>query len=423
MFSAPNDAKGGKNSRRPRNPFQRMHVPHSAAHVVATENPDGSITFSQFSLGEGAYANVKTAVLQTPPRPKEKHRSKTKDKKRKSVSGDSTDATAATAPSSPMSLESTRASFPLLVSSPNGTALKSSRSVDIVVKDPSIEGGTQKSILFFFSPERRKEGGKIHAPKKTEKLEDVVSQEISELDEDSESPTESEQSETESPSKRRRLRTKLDDLLAEFAVEDKENLPVNVNQKGGEPVRLSYYFRFRKNTKSQSCVMGKTAKEELLSHLDTDKHKFEPQKYNLLRNLVDNFAIEWLHRLAFSLCPKSVEPQSPVNLAAGPKWINTYMMVLEGLAERFLKKHPEIEAIANPIFILLPDSDVIDVIRYEVILKKDCRKVSISSSIKALELPSAQNWPSSTDLPQINCVIESLLNDSPPSFTKKLLVV
>ena len=169
--------------------------------------------------------------------------------------------------------------------------------------------------------------------------------------------------------------------------------------------------------------MGKTAKEELLSHLEENKHNYEPQTFSLLSNLAQNFAIEWLHRLAFSLCPKGINPQCPPNLGAGPKWINTYMMVLEGLADRFNKKHPDIAAIANPVFTVLPGSDVVDEIQYEVTLKKGARQVVTSSSIKALELPSAKNWPSTTDLPQLNCVVENMLNNSPPSFTRTLLAL
>lgn len=182
--------------------------------------------------------------------------------------------------------------------------------------------------------------------------------------------------------------------------------------KGGEEVLLSAFKRARKGVSSQKTVMKRTAQEALFQAIQENKHKYDEQTLQLLVSLVNNFAIEWLHCLAFSLAPFEINPQESCNLGAGPKWINTNMTVLEKTAQYF-KDHFQGAVTVTPTFNMLGDTDVIQDISYVVKIMKNGYEVEISDRIKALALPDRSNWPSATDTPQTIRVINGLFGMDP----------
>jgi len=90
-------------------------------------------------------------------------------------------------------------------------------------------------------------------------------------------------------------------------------------------------------------------------------------------------------------------------------------MVLESLAEYFIKKYPNIETIVEPVFNVLPNSDVVQEIQYKAELRNSSgKKIMMQNSVKTLELPSAKNWPSYTDSLQACTIARSLLEEASP---------
>lgn len=75
---------------------------------------------------------------------------------------------------------------------------------------------------------------------------------------------------------------------------------------------------------------------------------------------------EWLHALGYSLTSMKDDPQVANNLAAGPKWANTMMMVLERIAKWFAMYRPESRIHIKPLFEMLLNYDIIHKLYFEV---------------------------------------------------------
>lgn len=164
--------------------------------------------------------------------------------------------------------------------------------------------------------------------------------------------------------------------------------------------------------------MGKSAKEEIMDFLKT-RPAVNDETITILNTFVDKYAMEWLHACGYALSPADFEPQNRNNLGAGPKWINTFMMVLEEVAGYFVKKLSH-QVTLTPKFKMLNGSDIIEEITYKVCIQQDNKIITLSNSVKALEKPSSANWPSSTDALQVIAVARALLMDEEPIRKKTL---
>lgn len=184
-----------------------------------------------------------------------------------------------------------------------------------------------------------------------------------------------------------------------------------MTEKGGEPTTLKLYERNRKKAKSQKTSMGHTAKEALLDAISNGKEKYEASVLAALRLLAEHVSMEWLHCLAFSLCPKEIDPQDPRNLGSGPDYINTYMMVLERLASFFAKTYPNDTVTVLPSFKMLEGSLVIKEIEYEVTFVKGSKTLQFTNKINALALSDPSNWPSCSDAEQLKWVAEAMVEN------------
>jgi len=260
--------------------------------------------------------------------------------------------------------------FNLDVNTPNGTVLVSNRSMTIKTKKENEDTSVVQQTLFFLSPPRVRQ-----TQTTTPETSDSV------------------------PNPRKR----------------KINLisSTNANTKGGRETVLLLSKRRRRLAPPQNQVMGKTAKEALIDCIEANKDRYEDHILKLLNSLV-NESFEWLHCLAFSLCPRSINPQRASNLASGPKWINTYMMILESVAYHFARQYPGSVRV-TPTFTMLPNSKIVDEITYIVSILRDEREVTVSNTIKALRLQDASSWPSASDVDQTIRVIDVLLNEEPAS--------
>lgn len=271
---------------------------------------------------------------------------------------------------------------------PNGTKMTSERSVN-------ISNGSNQSTLLFFSPERKMPiDSRVHAKRKIEELS---------------------------------LDSNDGDGMEKYLSARNPETPRALVKIGGlDKVVTPPILRNRKleNAKSNKSTMKRSAEQALLEYIDNQKDKIDSKQLELLKLLTSCFKIEWLHRLAYSLCPKEFDPQTRENLGSGPKWINTYMMVLENLAKHFSVLYPGMVTV-EPVFFMLPDSDVIDKIEYSVTINRDNQSYTVSNSISVLELPERSNWPSTTDSQQIIQVLTALMDQedeqqNPDNCPKKI---
>lgn len=379
MFKSKIQKKQKTKTNAPKNSFNRLHVAKKAGHVLAEITNENKITLSQFTVSENNtyYRPLTIGGFISP--------SKTQ--------------TAETASDLFLSPNKQHVQFPFTVSTPNGTVLTSARQVEISQKETAEEKentSTTQRTLFFFSPERNplaeNTSAFVNQPDRKKRKAKKI---------DGEVPLE-----TENPT-----------------VEEKKDIQEKVKApiKGGEEILIKPQKRNRKSAPSQKKVMdNQSAQEALQEYLKLNQSTLSQQKIQLLTTLSNQFSMEWLHCLAFSLCPKDFPPQTKENLGSGPKWINTYMMVLEKLVEYFVKQYPGAISV-KPTFSMLNNSDMIDTIDYKVIIKKENgQEIEVSNKIEALALPNRSNWPSTSDAPQVVQVAEALLTEVSP-LCKKII--
>lgn len=207
-----------------------------------------------------------------------------------------------------------------------------------------------------------------------------------------------------------------------------KDLPTPTAVIGGEPVKLKLYSRDRKNKKlypSQITVAGKNAAKAFEEALEAKLKHHTENTQSIIKSLCSTFKLEWLHCLAFSLCPKNFNPQTMSNLGCGGSWINSTMMILEKVALYFATVHPGCVTV-KPLFKMIPDTHIIDELEYEVVIQKDVvikegeiphlQKVTITNRMKALALPDRSNWASVTDSALIRETVNAKLNSQPPIY-------
>lgn len=292
----------------------------------------------------------------------------------------------------------------LLAYTPNGTQMISNRSY--VIQDGN--GNLCKVLLFSPNKEKSLLDNEIHKERKRK-------QEANNIGD-----TEGTKHHTEKTKKR----LKFDNILPEENKKTEENLPSRSPSPEKEKEFILYGYQAKKKRgesgiPSQNKVMKKTAKQEVIDFIGKNENKDNLTAMNMLKSLVEkDYALEWLHALAFSLSPKDFNPQTPKNLGAGPKWINTLMITLERLAAYFAKQYPGAVTV-KPLFEKIPESHIIEKISYEVTIQMGEEIRTISSSIKVLELPNSTNCASSTDFSQLKTVLQGMLTNATPTLISK----
>jgi len=127
---------------------------------------------------------------------------------------------------------------------------------------------------------------------------------------------------------------------------------------------------------------------------------------------------EWMHLKGFSLTPLSEDPQVIENLAAGPKWANTQMMVLERIAKWVALNRPETLIKIKPVFEMLLDSEIAKRFHFEVTLEEKNRFVKLIQDMdpfKKFPIPSK-----ATDLALSTAIVNNLLIGQPPISEQKV---
>lgn len=198
---------------------------------------------------------------------------------------------------------------------------------------------------------------------------------------------------------------------------NKENTPPII--KGGTAIDLELCHRDRRLEPQQKQVMGATAKAAFLKYIEENKHRYDDTTYSILKTLVEENSFEWLHCLAFRLCPEWFNPQAPENLGAALKDVNTYMMVLEGVAAEFAKEPSNKVTVLSRFKMLKNSSKLVEEIFYSVSIANQNKKVTLSSTIPALVLNN-HTRPTTTDMPQAIHVAKALLKEKPPSRVRTL---
>lgn len=364
----------------PRNPFNRFHSAKKAAAVLASEK-DGELIYEQFPFTPGElYRHVQFEPLannNATPQDTDTPMAEEEGKNSKETSSihdlalqslDINTLPSQTKPNVPSNNQghflspTPKIKLPKSWTPEGGTLMTANRKIDITIKDEN--GEKVAKTLFFLSPERdRKKNRESLAHKPRGKTKEIK--------------------------KRNR------DLI------DKGESPLpetNTTTKGGDAVLVtSVAKRQRADFPGQISVMNNvSANEAILIALEENKKKYSEETFNLLQTLAKNFALEWLHCLAFSLAPEEINPQIPTNLGCGPKWINTYMMVLEKVALHFSKLHPGAVSV-TPTFKMLGAGHIIDELSYSVRIKNNNKEITLENSIKVLRLPTQSNWSSDTD--------------------------
>lgn len=196
--------------------------------------------------------------------------------------------------------------------------------------------------------------------------------------------------------------------------------------KGGE-VQIDYPSvrerdQNRNRGSNQNSLMGMSAKEAYEEFFKAMEPFLSPEIIPILRRAFsadikktpeNQFRPEWLHARGFSLTPLTDNPQLASNLGAAGKWVNTEMMVLERVAKWFaLKKKSSTRITIKPLFDMLGESELIDMIEFEVSIEFKQRIVQLKQSLDPLK--ERPVFRKASDVAQAAGVCHSLLHDSPP---------
>lgn len=389
------------------NPFQRMYTSEKSAHLVFLNDGEHA-TLGQFNTDpkdplNRPLQNIEDLIVS--PRPLVYDFSQLSAKATAEVADTATTAggTNNDTPLTPKTQSRVRSvftpsAFTGTLKTPGGTEMNSKRHAKISLVDSETKK-LQEGFILFLSPTKRK--------RKHPTRENELSIDNEEYDEALEPAKK--YARIEAPKVPGRTVENTRDIASFF------RLATSEQQKGGKPITVKLGQRRRKEYPGQQTVMGMSAKQAILDFIEAHKTKYDKDILEHLTLLASNAPIDWLHALSFGLSPKKFEPQTKKNLGAAPHWINTYMMVLESLAQYFAKRYPNAVKV-TPSFSMLENSDIIKTIDYKVTIVNDNRELTVQSkTIDALTLRDRSNWPSSSDSAHAKRVSDALLTESEPS--------
>ena len=296
-----------------------------------------------------------------------------------------------------------------------GTQMACSRSYPMSVKN--VDGSASQHRVLVFSP---------------------ISMDLRGVDESS----------LRKENKNRKRRTK---VKTESKAKQENSKAISTNDMmGNEVVTLTsanHPIHIRKALPTQMKVMGNSANSELkreverlenvvtpemmkqgvqqsLDALESNKKQFDDATFLFLKEFVQKYAMEWLHCYAVSLSPAEMNPQSPKNLACGPKWINSSMMIFEAIASYLAKHNRDLTINICPLFKMIAGTKIIKKVHYdiEVLMAKPNKRndpkgvsnIKLSSRWNALALPSQSNWASSTDYTHLFRVLDAVMQGEAP---------
>lgn len=159
---------------------------------------------------------------------------------------------------------------------------------------------------------------------------------------------------------------------------------------------------------------GESAEAVTLRFSQKTKEKHDKKELENLQKLAKLFKMEWTHRLGVGISPKAFVPQTQLNMAAGFKVINTWMMTLEDLSSHFAFKELDVVTV-EPIFKLIEDSKILLEVSYAVKIKKGDRWVKVSGTLPAIALPNRSNFPRVSDKRLLREVVSALLIGMAPT--------
>ncbi len=157
----------------------------------------------------------------------------------------------------------------------------------------------------------------------------------------------------------------------------------------------------KKRKPSQNRVMKCSAKDELKKFIINNKSKMTAEAISHLRKQRD---AEWLHIIAYSLTNVKHNPQVMNNLGAARKQDNTRMMVIEKVPKR-LSEYSDVSVDLQAQFSMLPSSQVVKDIAYEVVIHHGHTRLNVYQNIDVF---SEYEYPKNTDQ-LIVLVVEALL--------------
>ena len=157
----------------------------------------------------------------------------------------------------------------------------------------------------------------------------------------------------------------------------------------------------KKRKPSQNQVMKHPAKDELKRFLRENIDDLTPEA---IAHLNHGKTGEWLHIIAYSLTNLKNNPQQRSNLGAARQQDNTRMMVVEKIPKH-LSQYDDVTVDLHAKFSMLPNSEVIKDIAYEVVLQHGRAQLRVYQNTDVF---SEYDQPRNTDQ-LIACVIEALL--------------
>lgn len=174
--------------------------------------------------------------------------------------------------------------------------------------------------------------------------------------------------------------------------------------------------RYSKKCCDQNTVMGKTAFSECTAYFDQYAEVLSDESKQILKRSFagmdeamqgSQFGLEWLHLKAKSL--SDCDPQTVNNLAAGPRHINTHMMVLEEVARQVAVSRRTAEIQGKCTFDIIPNSHILDEGELSFTFKEQKRAVNIKTNLQPRK--TYPLFSRESDQMQATLTVNELLNN------------
>ncbi len=182
-----------------------------------------------------------------------------------------------------------------------------------------------------------------------------------------------------------------------------------------------------KRSIDQNRVMHRSAFDEAhefyQQHVDPDNpqaDELHPERSEIFKknaeakntwrggSVVSQYRHEWLHAMGHSLVPADINPQTVDNLASGPKWMNSEMMVNGERTAKWVALHrPQAEIDAECKFELIKGSDIIEQGDMRFTFKEKDQKVELQHHLNPWR--KFVTLPKPSDNAQTTLVVSKLL--------------
>lgn len=287
---------------------------------------------------------------------------------------------------------------------PKGTKMVATRSIDLTVKDKTADEVTQMKLLSFSPEASHLYKGDVFWPGKTQNVK-LFKDSLKDIEDELKLHGKDELSLEELE----HAKQELDDFKTETG-----ELPVRYRH-GATAVKCKDVLQreaLKKRSVTQNKVMGDSAFETTKDFVN----EYQSSLTTVAKKVITKstkaehlYRPEWLHAVGHGLTPMDKNPQTKTNLGSAPKWLNTRMMQTEKTLSWYAVNNPDALVKVATEFKMLLDTDLIESGKIQGIIEHKGKIIELFQALFPFERFPKFNKP--TDIAQAILFVNNLVHD------------